>query len=351
MLHTSDMLRWRFALVVGLCLSLTGIASAQEPTRADARIDAPADMPDHDREIYQLVSDIMQVRLQRTLGLDTKGFDTLMTCLGGARKELVRLKWQRGYSREALRACVSAGEPDDVVAEKLSSLLSMETDIVRNLRSMVESSEDCLNAQQTANLYLFVDDFEAYLGSLIDQARDHGMTNSAVQRPLDPSDSVAAPEDDRIPNQNEFVDLVRRDNQDARLQDYADDDVVALVDALLILRLTERLGLTSNETAALFKRVGDYKDQLHRLKWIIGEKRGQLRDAIESQDPDGAIRERVEDLLLQEEAVARIINMFIQEAREDLTIRQAADLYLFLGDFEEYIVGLLGRANMARAVH
>lgn len=351
MRYTSDMPRWRSALVALCLLLLTGTVHAQDPTRETARIEAPAEMPDHDREIYQLVSDIMQVRLQRTLGLDEKGFDALMECLGESRKELVRLKWQRGYSREGLRAAIAGGQSGAVVGEKLSDLLDMESAIARNLRGMVESSEDCLTVQQTANLYLFVDDFEAYLGALIAQAKDHGMTNSAVQRPLDPSDSVAAPEDERIPNQNQFVDMVRRDNQDARLQEYADDDVVALVDALLMLRLTERLGLTSNETAALFKRVGDHKDQLQRLKWLIGEKRGQLRTAIDAGDPDGEIRERVEDLLLQEEAVARIVNMFVQESREDLTVRQAADLYLFLGDFEEYIVGLLGRANTTGAVH
>jgi hypothetical protein len=348
MMHRSDTRRWWKVPIAALLMATAWTAGAQQST-PPPDIRPPDGMPDHDREIYTLVNDIMQVRLQRTLELDGRGFDALMTCLGESRKELVRLKWQRGYVRESLRAALKNGADDTVITKRLDALLDMEDGIVASMREMIDSAGDCLNTAQTARLYLFVDDFETYLSTLVEQARGQGGHHSGVDRPLPRSESGDTPEADsddaQIPNQNTFVNLVRRENQDARLQDYAADDVVALVDALLMIRLTERLGLASSETAALFKRVGDYKDQLHSLKWIIGDKRASLRDALDDRAPVGELEERVDDLLLQEEAVARIIRVFIEEARSDLTERQAADLYLFLGDFEEYVVGLLQRAN------
>ena len=162
--------------------------------------------------------------------------------------------------------------------------------------------------------------------------------------------SLARKGDERIvPDQQRFVERITRDNRDVRLQDYASDDLIALVNALLIVRLAEYVELSPDESMALFQRAGKHLDQLHRLKWIIGEKRSILRDAIEEGKPDENVANRLDDLLLQEKAVADVVRDFITGARQELTVRQSAKLYLFLGDFEDYVVGLLEQSSSPRS--
>ena len=46
-----------------------------------------------------------------------------------------------------------------------------------------------------------------------------------------------------------------------------------------------------------------------------------------------------------EQAVARLMNDLVTGAGRDISTEQSVRLYLFLGDFEQYIVGLLERAE------
>ncbi len=48
---------------------------------------------------------------------------------------------------------------------------------------------------------------------------------------------------------------------------------------------------------------------------------------------------------MQEQAVADLIRDFVEGAQKDVTVAQSAKLYVFLGDFEAYIIGLLERAR------
>ena len=43
--------------------------------------------------------------------------------------------------------------------------------------------------------------------------------------------------------------------------------------------------------------------------------------------------------------VADLVREFVEGAGKDVTVAQSAKLYLFLGDFEQYIVGLLEKAQ------
>ena len=60
------------------------------------------------------------------------------------------------------------------------------------------------------------------------------------------------------------------------------------------------------------------------------------------------IERMLEELLLQEEAVAELIGLLVTEAQKDVSLAKSARLYLFVGDFEEYVGRLFERAERMR---
>jgi len=304
------------------------------PTPVEAE-EFQATLSTDEREIYELLEDLLAIRLKRALGGDRSKMTALQACAGEHTDQLTMLKWLRASARDHLRWSLGQDVGEAEIANLLDTLLHYEQQIASVLANMVESSRTALSPADSARLYLFVDDFEEFVGDQI----------AAIVSESAKSKADAAPEPVEGDAPDSFETLVRRENRDVALEEFAGEDIIELVDALLMVRLAETLDLESEEMMRLFARVGSHKDQLHELKWQIGGARQKLRAAIESDAPPKELVERTNDLLMQEQAVAQLVRDFIEGAREDVSERQAAKLYLFLGDFEDYIVGLLQRAN------
>ena len=130
------------------------------------------------------------------------------------------------------------------------------------------------------------------------------------------------------------------------INDPDEKNIIELVDAWLMVRLSSELKLTTEETVQLFKRVGTYKDQLQEMKWQMGAARLELRIAARDGFDTDILEEQLENMLLREEAVADLIKSFVTEAQKDLSTHRTAQLFLFLGDFEQEVVDLIERSIM-----
>ncbi len=57
----------------------------------------------------------------------------------------------------------------------------------------------------------------------------------------------------------------------------------------------------------------------------------------------------LQDLLLQEEAVAELVRLLVTESHKDVSLAKSARLYLFVGDFEDYVARLFQKVGEMRA--
>ncbi len=157
-----------------------------------------------------------------------------------------------------------------------------------------------------------------------------------------------AQEEERMPP--EFRRVLEEETRALTLPEMKDRNLHEMVEAILMLRLSQALDLSREQILALSERVGIYKDQLHEMKWQIGAARADLRDAVDSGEPDPVISQRLEDCLMQEEAIADLLRKVITESRKDLSAEQAAKFYLFVGDFENEMRELVRRAVKSGAM-
>ena len=154
--------------------------------------------------------------------------------------------------------------------------------------------------------------------------------------------AVLGQDEERMPP--EFRRVLEEESRNLTLPETEDSDLHAMVEAILMLRLSQALELSDEQILALTKRVGTYKDQLHEMKWQIGASRADLRDAVRQGKPEPIVEKHLEDCLMQEEAIADLLRKMVTECRRDLSTEHAAKLYLFVGDFEDEMRRLVQRA-------
>lgn len=144
-----------------------------------------------------------------------------------------------------------------------------------------------------------------------------------------------------------FRTLVENEARALHIPEQKDIEARELVAMVLMVRLKKAMDLTDEQTLKLVQDVGKYKDQLHQMKWQIGSSRQELRLALKSGASDAAIEQMLEGLLMQEEAIAELISTLVTEAQKDVSVAQAAKLYLFVDDFEQDMRRLIYRAQQA----
>jgi len=297
-----------------------------------------------DEGLHQLLERILILRLRNTLELSDEQLHALSRRVGTFKERLTAKKYQRGIARDSLRDCLDEGLAEGHIHERLSTLLQQEKAIAKLLHGMISEAGKDLTIAQTAKLYLFVGDFEVFMSDLIERARYMNQRRENSAGIEDFRDSKPG-----SPEQALVRRLVELEAAGPTGRSTEDSDMVALFDGLLMAQLSRALELTAEETILLFRCVGSYKDQLHEMKWQVGGARAALRGALDRGTPDAEIEKALEDLLLQEEAVADLVGLMVTEAQKDVSLAQSARLYLFVGDFEDYVRRLLNGVNEMRS--
>ena len=306
--------------------------------------EAGADASAGERDLHQLVEQILMLRLRDAVSLTDDQVQALTRRVGTFKNQLTSMKFQRGAAREQLRDRLDRGLAEDQIRRNLESLLDREEAIAELLHEMIREAGKDLSVPQTARLYLFVGDFESFIRNLIVRAQ-------YIDRHGAPPEGIGSAKHSTTGSteQSLLEELINREAAGPTGREAEDSDMVALFDGLLIARLSRALDLDPEETIVLFHRVGTYKDQLHELKWQVGAARYGLADALDRGAPDSAIEKMLEDLLLQEEAVAVLIRLLVTESQKDVPLAKSARLYLFVGDFEDYVGRLFQRVEEMRS--
>lgn len=301
-----------------------------------------ADTPAGERELHQLVEKILVLRLYNAVELSDEKLQWLTRHLGSFKGKLTSMKFQCGTGREELRDCLDRGLPEDTIKLQLEALLKQERAIVKIHHEMIHEAGEDLTIAQTAKLYLFVGDFDGFIKKLILRAQyidRHGSPPGIGDSNDSETDST---------EQSLVEELVRLQAAGPTGSDPEVSDLVALFDGLLMAQLSRTFDLGPEETIVLFRCVGTYKDQIKELKTQVNAGRAALRKALKQATADAELKRMLEDLLLQEEALAELISLLVTEAQKDVSLAKSARLYLFVGDFEDYVGRLFERAEKER---
>ena len=327
-------------------------ASAQEPSNSQKletfrkliEDEAGTDATAGEGDLHQLVEQILMLRLRKALSLTDDQVQALTQRVGSFKNQLTLMKFQRGAAREQLRDRLDQGFAEDQIRRNLESLLDREEAIAELLHEMVREAGKDLTVPQTARLYLFVGDFESFIRNLIMRAQH-------IDRHGAPPEGIGSANDSTTGSTEQSLveELIRRQAAGPTGRDADDSDMVALFDGLLMARLSRALDLDPEGTIALFRRVGTYKDQLHELKWQLIAARDGLAGTLDRGAPDPVIQKMLEDLLLQEKAVAKHIRLLVTESQKDVSLAKSARLYLFVEDFEDYVGRLFRRLEEMRS--
>lgn len=138
--------------------------------------------------------------------------------------------------------------------------------------------------------------------------------------------------------------LVQQEARELSVKNPQDSDIITLVERIMMVRLSDTLGLTVEETQNLGSRVGECRSQVYNLKWLRADLRRSLRESIDAQD-DVAIGQKLDKLLKLEITISQLTEKMIQDSKSDLTVEQAAEFYLFIEDFEDDLSRTIDKAR------
>jgi hypothetical protein len=329
------------AMVSSLCIAQKQPAEEEAFREIQTHQDAfLSELGMDEQEVYKLIQSYMLVRLKDSLDLTDIQTVNLMKRIGDYKERLPRLKFYKGLLIAKLRILLKNSAPDKSVQNTLTELLDNEEKTVETLHNMITQAADDLTVAQRAKLYLFVGDFEEDIRRMAHHAqRMNQQGHQRYTKELHDHYHEMTAEDS-----NTFRALVNKETRGLDINNPEEKTIIELVDAWLMVRLSTELELTTEETVQLFARVGKHKDQLQQLKWQMSEARLALRIAARDEIGDDAILSQLDDMLLREEATADLVKSFVTEAQKDISTHRAAQLYIFIGDFEQEVVDLIQRS-------
>lgn len=130
--------------------------------------------------------------------------------------------------------------------------------------------------------------------------------------------------------------------------DMEDRDTEELMHALMMVRLSQRLGLDDEKTVILVRRMAEYKKNVKALDKDRREQLDAIRKALEEESREDKIEILLESLRKNDrERVSKQQDLFVQLA-DGLTKAQEAKLYVFISEFENDMRRLVQHARGRR---
>lgn len=116
-----------------------------------------------------------------------------------------------------------------------------------------------------------------------------------------------------------------------------EQDLYDLIQQYMLVRIKNVIDLTNVQTIELMKRAGGYKDQLTRLKFQRGMLIAQLHMQTDGNADESHIAATLDNILANEQQTVVTLGKLVSESGSILSVPQQAQLYLFVGDFEQDI--------------
>lgn len=122
-------------------------------------------------------------------------------------------------------------------------------------------------------------------------------------------------------------------------------EVRALLEEVMMARLSRRLQLSDEETVLLVRQFSRYRERMRQMR----QERRDLLRALEKKVKTGADDTQVLGALAalreHDQAMAGLQQKVFDEVAKHLRAEQQAKLYVFLGDFEEEVQRLIQQAR------
>ncbi|HPO15802.1 MAG TPA: hypothetical protein PLI09_20335 [Candidatus Hydrogenedentes bacterium] len=127
-----------------------------------------------------------------------------------------------------------------------------------------------------------------------------------------------------------------------------DADTRALLEEVMIARMSQELALDDEQTVLMVRRFSQFRDQLREMRKQRAEMAKELKALIKQNKEDASIEEKLNALTTIDEKIIQARVEAFNNAAADLTPWQRAKLYLFISEFENEIRGIMQKAREQR---
>lgn len=135
----------------------------------------------------------------------------------------------------------------------------------------------------------------------------------------------------------------------ACMPDLEDRDTRELIEAVMMAKLADELGLNDEQTVLMFRRFRDQKQQMADLGNKRQEALKALKETIKAGAADSEIAAALTKLIETDKAISQVRLDAFEKTADSFTITQRAKLYVFASDFERQMRDLIGKARERRA--
>lgn len=125
----------------------------------------------------------------------------------------------------------------------------------------------------------------------------------------------------------------------------SDKETQELVKTLMMVRLSEELELTDEQTVIMMRRIEKFNKENRNLAIERRKLVQALKQSIEEKATDSEILSQLEKLIKHDQGITTQKFKLIKTVGEGLTVEQNAKLYVFMGDFENEMRKLVRRAR------
>lgn len=157
------------------------VAGAPRPDRS-----GPGAEQISDRELNELIEQVMAARLAKTLGLNDEQTVLMVRRFSDYKQELSTMKKQRQELIKELREGVKAGLDDGQIEARLQALIEKDSALIEFKRSVYERAAEGLTVSQRAKLYMFLTEFDSEMRRLVQRARERSMERMKRVQPMPP---------------------------------------------------------------------------------------------------------------------------------------------------------------------
>ena len=149
-------------------------ASPAPPQTAAGHRDGVKSSEWKDKDIRDMVTTVLMVRMSSELGLNDEQTVLLVRNFANLRDTLGRLSEEREQLMGKLKSAVEKGAPDDQIQPLLDQLMSIDGQREKAQHEAFEKAGADLTVTQKAKLYIYAQEFEGHMRKLIQKAREMG---------------------------------------------------------------------------------------------------------------------------------------------------------------------------------
>ncbi len=132
-------------------------------------------------------------------------------------------------------------------------------------------------------------------------------------------------------------------------EEWMDRDVRDLVEAVMMARLSRELGLNDEQTVLMMRHFSEFKEKTGELKKQHVKLVKALKESVQSGAPEAEIEAKLQALVEHDKAMAQAKLDIVEQTGAGLSVSQRAELYVFLGEFENEMRKLIQTARRRAA--